>query len=404
MELLPNLFKDEHKKMVAVLAAKFGLEHIEIAEDIVSDTFLMAAESWGMKGVPANPTAWLYTVAKNRTIDLIRRKKLFTEKIKPELSHTAERIESFDFDLSADNINDSQLKMLFAICRTDINAEAQIGLALKILCGFGIDEIASAFMVEKESIRKRLYRARQKLKAEKLDIVVAEGGSFRAHLEPVLRIIYLLFNEGYFSTIENKKVRKDLCLEAMRLNLLLLNYENTQTAKSSALMALMCFHASRFEARVNDGPQVLYDEQDRSLWNMELVQKGEKYLNQSAKYQEVSKYQLEAMIAYWHTGTHQEEEKWSFILALYNQLLNLEDSPSIQLNRIFALSKVEGKKKALKEVKKLDLSIGLLYHSLLAYLFEGEDRDWEVYHLKEAIKVSKNESDRLTFEKKLNRQ
>ena len=209
-QLLPNLFKDEYKKLVAILAKKFGLQHIEMAEDIASDTFLLASETWGMKGIPENPTAWLYTVAKNRTIDMLRRNKNFNEKISPALKHESATTEELTLDLSQHNIKDSQLKMLFAICNTDIPEEAQIGLALRILCGFGIDEIAAAFLAEKDTINKRLYRAKQKLKKQNLSLALPENEQVKEKLFPVLRIIYLLFNEGYYSSTADKKIRKGL--------------------------------------------------------------------------------------------------------------------------------------------------------------------------------------------------
>ena len=184
----------------------FGLQHIEVAEDIVSETFLIATETWGMKGIPPNPTAWLYTVAKNKTLEYLRRDKVFAEKVGPALALAENtNIQSITLDFSSQNMNDSQLQMLFAICAPIIPAEAQIGLALRILCGFGIDEIAEAFLSNKETINKRLYRAREKLREAKIKLEMPDKAEIDSRLDNVLHTIYLLFNEGYYSTTQNKR-------------------------------------------------------------------------------------------------------------------------------------------------------------------------------------------------------
>ncbi len=165
-ELIPLLFRTEYTKITAVLSKLFGLAHIEIAEDIVSDTFLLATETWGIKGIPENPTAWLYTVSKNRTKDYLKRNALFYLQIAKEIKYTSPKDEKLEIDLSPENIANSQLQMMFAICHPFISTEAQIGLSLRILCGFSIEEIADAFLTNKETINKRLYRAKEKLRIE----------------------------------------------------------------------------------------------------------------------------------------------------------------------------------------------------------------------------------------------
>src|SRR5580692_7930011 len=169
-ELIPHLFRTEYRKIVSVLCKLFGIEHIEIAEDIVSDTFLLASEAWGLKGLPENPTAWLYVVAKNKTRDNLRRHRHFAQTISKEIKDQAKTTEELELDLSLKNINDSQLAMIFVVCHPCNPAEAQIGLALNLLCGFGIDEIANAFLTNKEVIYKRLQRAKEKLRIEKIKI------------------------------------------------------------------------------------------------------------------------------------------------------------------------------------------------------------------------------------------
>lgn len=160
-ELIPHLFRTEYRKIVSVLCRHFGFEQIETAEDIASDTFLTASEVWGLNGVPPNPTAWLYTVAKNKAKNYLHRDSIYENKIVPVLQNNSTTFYPEEIDLSPQNINDSQLQMMFAICHPSISTEAQIGLALRILCGFGIEEIADAFLANKETINKRLFRAKE---------------------------------------------------------------------------------------------------------------------------------------------------------------------------------------------------------------------------------------------------
>jgi RNA polymerase sigma factor (sigma-70 family) len=277
-QLLPNLYRTEYRKIVAVLARLFGFEHIQVAEDIAGDTFLLATETWAKK-LPENPAAWLYTVAKNKAKDHLKHNAIFSQKVSPAIQHEHTQISELEIDLSEENINDSQLQMMFAICQPIIPAEAQIGLALRILCGFGIDEIADAFLSNKETINKRLFRAKEKLRDEQVKIEFPNANEINKRLETVLLTLYLLFNEGYYSSSGNINLRRDLCLEAMRLNHLLVNNNATDLPAVNALFALMCFHASRFDARIDkDGEIIIYDEQDTNLWNDELISRGTNYL------------------------------------------------------------------------------------------------------------------------------
>ncbi|HSZ71095.1 MAG TPA: DUF6596 domain-containing protein [Cytophagaceae bacterium] len=401
-ELIPHLFRTEYRKIIAVLCKRFGIEHIELAEDIVSETFLLASELWGQKGLPQNPTAWLYTVAKNKTKDLLKHHAVFQQKVTPEIKHTASKTYEVELDLSHRNIDDSQLHMLFAICHPSIPEEAQIGLALNILCGFGAEEIADAFLSTRESIYKRLSRAKEKLRIEQIVIELPSPLEIDKRLDTVLRTLYLLFNEGYYSASQNISLRKDLCLEAIRLTYLLTTYEQTNTPTVNALLSLMCFHSSRFEARTDaQGEIVLYEDQDTDLWNTELIEKGEHYLNRASQGNNLSKYHLEAAIAYWHTQKTELHGKWENILQLYNRLLQVEYSPIAALNRTYALSKANGKKEAIAEAEKLKLTDSHLYHSLLASLYEGIDQTKVIEHLQTAWKLAKTTSDKNTIEKKI---
>jgi RNA polymerase sigma factor (sigma-70 family) len=403
-EIIPHLFRTEYSKITAVLAKLFGFEHIEIAEDIASDTFLLAAETWGMKGLPDNPVAWLYTVAKNRAKDYLKHHKIFTEKVTVGLQQTNTEFHEIEIDLSEKNIVDSQLQMMFAICHPAIPPGAQIGLSLRILCGFGIEEIAGAFLSNKETINKRLFRAKEKLRKEQVKIEFPAQAEINKRLENVLTTLYLLFNEGYYSLSQNTTLRKDLCLEAMRLNYLLIENKNTAKPAVYALLSLMCFHASRFEARQNaNGEIILYEDQDTGLWDNELIIQGEFYLNKAAEGNEVSKYHLEAAIAYWHTKKTGSTEKWENILRLYNKLLQVEYSPMAALNRTYALARAIDKPGAIIEAEKLKLTTNHLYYSLLGYLYTDIDNEKAIVHLKTALKLAKSKTDKEMIMKSINK-
>jgi RNA polymerase sigma-70 factor (ECF subfamily) len=403
-ELIPHLFRTEFRKITAVLCKHFGIAHIEIAEDIASDTFLLAVETWTYKGLPANPTAWLYTVAKNKAKNFIHRSSIFSGKIVSEIKRTSPETEPPEINLSEQNIIDSQLQMLFAICHPSIPPDAQIGLALRILCGFGINEIATAFLTNNETINKRLFRAKEKLRTEKVKIEPPDKSEINSRLETVLTTLYLLFSEGYYSESDDIILREDLCEEAMRLTSMLIENEETNHPKVNALYSLMCFHSSRFAARKNEnGEMILYDDQDESLWNQALITKGIYFLHEAAKGNEVSKYHTEASIAYWHTIKSDTNEKWENILQLYNKLLQIEYSPIAALNRTYALSKANGKQEAIIEAEKLNLITNHFYFTLLGELYTDINVDKAKENFERALLLAKTKTDKQTIQKKIGR-
>jgi len=388
--------------MVTVLCSRFGIAYMDIAEDIVSDTFLSAAETWGLKGVPSNPVSWLYAVARNNALNSLKHDRVFQRQVKKELTIGGERSVEMEIDLSPKNITDSQLQMMFAICHPSIPVEAQVSLALRVLCGFSIDEIAQALLTTRSNINKRLFRAKEKLRLEEVKIAVPDSREIGARLDTVLVCLYLLFNEGYYSASQDKVLRRDFCLEAMRLTYLLIGNASTGTPRVYALMALMCFQASRFDARVNDnGELVLYEDQDIHRWDEELIQRGNDFFIRAIRDGEVSKYHLEAAIAWWHSHRAEEGEKWENILRLYNQRLILEYSPVAALNRAYAFYRVYGKAQAIVEAEALQLSGNLFYHSLLGELYTGVDHEQARRHFMQALELAGSAAERVVLEKKL---
>lgn len=398
-ELVPHLFRLEYAKMTAVLCRHFGLRHIEIAEDITSDTFLKASEHWAINGIPENPTAWLYTVAKNKAKDYFKHISIVETHIENHFPcYEPDYLNEIEF--SNQFISDSQLAMIFAVCNPANNSENQIALALQILCGFSVEEIANAFLSKRETIKKRLQRARNNLRNTDFQIKSLTKAEIQSRQGTVLKTLYLLFNEGYFSKSSNQFIRKELCSEAMRLNLLLTENSLTNTAEANALLALMCFQSSRIEARTNEnGEVILFDEQDKNLWDTSLIERGNYYLVNATNGKETSKYHLEAAIAYWHTT--KKNDKWKNILKLYNQLVLIEYSPITSLNRVFAMAKVYGNAKAIAEVEKLKPMDVSYYHSLLGYLYEKIEVEKSISHYKLAISLGHSESEKLSLKNKI---
>jgi RNA polymerase sigma-70 factor (ECF subfamily) len=400
-DIIPHLFKTEYSKIVSVLTKSFGLDHIEIAEDIASETFLAALDLWSYKGKPENPTAWLYTVAKNKLKNYLVRNSLFNKKVSEHLIDK-NQFEEIRIDFSHKNIADSQLQMLFAICHPSISSEAQICLALRILCGLGLNEIADAFLSNKETIHKRMQRAKEKLRSEKIKIEIPNDKVIHERLNTVIQTIYLLFSEGYYSESNNSIVRKELCIEALNLAYLLLDNPLTNNHAANALISLMCFHASRLDSRQSEnGNIVLYDDQDRRRWDTEFIEKGFYYLQQASKWEIASTYYLEASIAYWHTVDNNNTDKWKSILKLYDVLLLTNHSSSVALNRIWAFSKVYGNLSAIKEVEKLDVKANHFYFILLAELNKQIDSNRSIEYLTSAFNLCKTDTEKELINKRI---
>jgi RNA polymerase sigma-70 factor (ECF subfamily) len=403
-ELAEHFFRTEYGKIVSVITRYIGVNNVETAEDIVQETLLKAVNYWEQNGIPKNPEAWLYITAKNITLNILKRKK---HQIKYQLEIDRNVIELEQLQFSDEVILDEQLKMMFACCHPSISENSQIALILKILCGFSITEISNAFFTTNETINKRLVRGRKQLRENKVSFEIPK--EINEHLAIVQKTIYLLFNEGYSPTQKNELIRFDLCLEAMRLTkILITNKSIKEKTECYALMALMQFNASRFESRINnDNSVVEMEKQDRNKWNQDLINSGTQYLNQAMKGNQVSIYLILATISANHCIAKSfRDTNWLAILSLYDNLLKLEDSPTIRLNRAVALAKAKGNKKAIKELKKIELNSDIgkhpLFHATLAELFKDENEIVKtINHLKKAISLTVNKRDLKLLEKKL---
>lgn len=401
-DTLSHLFRLEYAKMTAVLCHYFGLKYMEIAEDIASETFLKASENWAVNGIPENPTAWLYKVAKNKTKDYFKHLAIFENKIK-EAIRPEEIEEEKSFDFTQKIIADSQLAMIFSVCDPSNPIEVQICLALQILCGFSVEEISNAFLTKKETIKKRLFRGKANMRNDNFQIKTLCESEIHSRLEAVLKTLYLLFNEGYFSQSNDYLIRKDLCSEATRLAFILTENPLTNITQTNALLALFCYQSSRINARIDDeGEAILFEQQDKSVWDRQLIEKGNYYLVNACTGNEVSKYHLEAGIAYWHT-TPTDKNKWNHILQLYNKLVLIEYSPVTALNRTFALAKVYGNKQGIEEAEKLGLADNNYYHSLLGYLYKDIDIQKAISHYKTALIQTKSKAEKSVLTRQIRR-
>jgi len=358
-QLVEHLFRHEAGKLVAVLTRVFGPENIDLAEDVVQDSLVEAMDNWQYKGIPDNPAAWLFRVAKNKALNIINREK-YQRKYSSEASYflksewTAEPALNHFF--SEQEIQDDQLKMIFTCCHPAISPDSQIALALKTLCGFSIPEIAKAFITTEENITKRLVRARQHIREAKIVFEIPYGENLEKRLNTVLETIYLLFNEGYSASRGNSIIRYELCEEAIRLAQIIAADKNIpQKGNVFSLLALMFLNASRFKAREDaEGNLLTMAQQDRSLWDNRMKDIGLRYLISATENNDISIYHILAAIsAHYCISPDYESTDWAGILSLYDSLLQFDNSPVVLLNRAIAVSKVNGIEKGLAELELL---------------------------------------------------
>ena len=342
---------------------------MSLAEDVVQDALIKALQQWPFRGIPENPAAWLTLVARNRALDLLRRDASLSDKV-AELERVLPQTSAA---ATSQSEIDDQLALILMCCHPALSDEWQIALTLKSVCGFSTAEIARAFLTEETTIAQRLVRAKRRLREKKISFELPEDGEFADRLVAVNRVIYLLFNEGYGATRGDDLVRPDLCEEAIRLGTLLITHERGRVPEVHALLALMMLQAARLPARTQtDGTIALLAHQDRTLWDQRLMASGFRHLGLSANGNKVTAYHLQAEIAAVHataaTGTQTD---WARIVALYDQLQDLEPTPIVALNRAIALSRWQGPQAAIQTLEELSKVAALRnYHLLPAVLGE----------------------------------
>jgi RNA polymerase sigma-70 factor (ECF subfamily) len=356
-ELVEHLFRHEAGRMLATLSRVFGLENLDLAEEVVQEALLQALRQWPFQGIPDNPRAWLTQVARNKALDLLRRRASLRRKERElEQQFAARQSAVAATELSETAVlGDEQLAMIFACCHPGLLPDAQVALTLKAVSGFSVAEIARAFLAEDATIAQRLVRAKRRIREAGITLNLPPPADLSARLDSVLQVIYLLFNEGYSAHTGENLVRQDLCGEAIRLACLLIEQPATALPRVHALLALLYLQAARLPARVDsDGNLLLLAEQDRSQWDQGLLQRGLRELEQSAQGEEISAYHLQAGIAALHaTSPSFADTDWPALLGLYDQLLAAAPSPVVALNRAIALSMVHGPEAGLQSLDEL---------------------------------------------------
>lgn len=403
-QLIDHLFRTEYGKLVATLTRLFGTAYIQLAEDTVQDSLITALSKWSVEGIPDHPSAWLMQVAKRKALNELKRNQMIR-------SHHQNIAVNIEADIRQvflqDEIEDSQLRMIFTCCHPALNTESQIALTLKTLCGFGVQEVANALLSSKSTINKRLYRAKNTIRESNLPFLIPQGAELHPRLKSVSTTLYLLFNEGYNASSGDSLIQKEFCLEAIRLTKLLAK-RFPDAPQLKALLALMCFHISRFEARIDDqGGIIIFEEQDRSRWNRELIYRGMQYLRDSMNETVLSSYHIEASIAAQHCMADSfAQTNWQSIYDNYVLLAKIKPNPIIQLNLAIIQSKLKGLDASLAELKKLESNEVLTnYHLLPAtqgifYLKKGAHKLAKSY-LEKALGFNLSQSERALLHQKL---
>ena len=412
-KLTEHFFRQESGKMVSVLTRIFGPSNLETAEDVVQQTFLDALSIWKLNGIPENPPAWIFRVAKNKAIDFIRKNKYL---MPVDFSIKERVLLNSEYTLAAtmENlwkevvIKDDMMRMMFACCHPSISVENQISLILKILCGFSTSEIAKAFLCPEDTVSKRLYRAKEFFRNERIKLEIPSSTDLGPRTNAVLNSIYLLFNEGYNSTHAEKLIRQDLIDEAMMLCKLLMTNKHTQLPEVFALMALMCFHTARSASRLTpEGDIILLPLQDRKKWDRALIEEGNRYMDIAAFGNQVSSYHLEAAIAYEHCRAESyEKTNWKHILKLYEWLCKIFPSPVAEMNKAVAILQVNGAKEALAAIGLINdqkkIAGFYLYHSLLGDIyFTLKAHALAGKHLRTALQLTQSDAEKKMIKNKI---
>lgn len=392
--------------MIAVLTRIFGFGNLALAEDVAQDAFCRAVEVWKIRGVPDDPAAWLMRTAKNRAIDVLRREKT-ARAFAPELTRLIESewtlVPTVGELFEPGAIADDQLRMIFSCCRPELSEPSQIMLVLNLVCGFSVGEIAGAFLSGHAAVEKRIVRAKKALAAAQHLFDLADH-AFAERLDAVRAAVYLLFNEGYHGASPQKVVRAELCREALRLGRLLCEHRLTGTAETLALAALMHLQAARLPARIDtDGDLRPLPEQDRRLWDRQLIARGLQLLDRSATGELVTPYHLEAAIASVHAQAASiDDTDWPRIVEFYDRLLQIRPSPVVALNRAIAVGRAEGPARGREAIGTISdrsrLSQYPFYHAALGEfeLLAGNGAAART-HFEKAMAAARNPAERRFF-------
>jgi RNA polymerase sigma-70 factor (ECF subfamily) len=393
--LVEHFFRHEAGRLVAVLTRLFGWRHFDLVEDMVQATLLDALQSWRVRGVPDNPSGWVHAIARNKILDALRRDKIGQRILGEWAARRPPPEEGLDELFLDTEIEDSQLRMIFACCHPRLARENQLALTLKTLCGFGNQEIARALLVGEETVKKRLQRATRDLVEHQIALDPPAAAELAERLEGVHQVLYLLFNEGYSSSEGETAIRADLCEEAARLCHLLCSHPRFSTPATRALMALMLFHAARLDARLDQrGSVLLMEEQDRSQWDHRLIRRAREFLDESAEGTVISPYHLEAGIACHHCmAPSYADTDWPAILRLYDALLTIHRSPVYLLNRAIVVAQIDGPEAGIRALDEAGRDPALRrYHLFDATLGELYRRAGDLVRAREHLEAARQKT------------
>jgi len=342
-----------------------GANRLQLAEDVVQETLITAMEHWATNYIPKSPTAWLVQVAKRKALNQLKHESYEVNTSMP-ISLDAMEEDATEVYLEGE-IEDSQLRMIFTCCHPALSVESQIALTLKTLCGFGVGQVANALLSTESTVNKRLYRAKKSIRESEIPFQIPVGKGLGDRINAVSTTLYLLFNEGYNSSSGSLAIQRELCLEAVRLTKLMLKHFKEHKGLS-ALLALMCFHTARFEARIdNQGGIVLFEDQDRSKWNAELIAHGVLLLKDAAHDDKLTAYHIEACIAAEHCSASSfETTDWGQIYYYYQLLWQVKPNPIVKLNLAIIQSKLGGLEVSLNMLAALERDKTLANYHLLA--------------------------------------
>ncbi len=367
--LVENLFRRQYGRMVARLVRILGPRHLSLAEEVVQEALLAALQSWPFKGTPDHPEAWLVRVARNRALDRLRRNQNFQQKekdVRLQMESLAE-LAATGFEAAEHEIADDQLRMMFLCCQPELPPESSVALILKTVCGFGVAEIARAFLSRPKTIAQRLVRAKRRLREQGAGFEMPPPAELNSRLEWVMAALYLMFTEGYWPQAGEQLIREDMLHEAIRLNSALAANSRTATPQVHALLALMLFLAARIPARLEGGGELqLLSDQDRRLWDRPLIAQAFVHFEASIAGREQTPYHLQAAIAALHASAPDAASTdWPAILELYDRLVEIQPDPVVRLNRCVALSFVQGPQAGLECLNELQNSRSLQRYYLL---------------------------------------
>jgi len=395
-EKLDHWFRHEYGRVVSIFVSKYGAWQIDSIEDAIQSAMYKAMMVWGYKGIPDNASAWLYRVAHNNFYDQLRKadRKVSSPEVEEEIPNE-----------SIVEIKDDALKLIFACCHPKLKEQESIILCLKFAAGFGLREISRALFISYEASKKKFQRAKNHFKQSNLSLEIPSNKLLTDRLDSVLKVIFLMFTEGYRPTEGEQILKEDLCFEALRIAMTIYKHDNFQDSKLYALIALMCFKSARIEARMHGGNRFIrLREQDRKLWSRELIEEGNRFLALAFRQENHSEYHFHAAVeSQYVIAPTFEKTNWQGLLNIYNYWRKFTQNPSLELNRVVVVMHAEGPEVALRELEEnCHDNNDHLYHAIKGEILILLEKAEEArVSFSRALEFSKNETEKNHLREKI---